>query len=146
MPGIMFSFGLFATLWAGLVIGVSFIATPALFRAGTITRESGIDAVAAIFSVFTRIEVAMALGLIGLAVLARPLPLMVWGLVAIALLAVAVENLALMPVMSERAARIAGGTELPASNAHMMFVLAEALKTLALLAVPLALLVSRPAG
>jgi len=136
--------GLYAAVWAGLVGGVSFVAAPALFRAGSITRERGIDAVSAIFSVFSLIEALLASGLIVLALVARPVPVLVWFLVAAVVAIVAVENLVLMPAMAERTALVVSGADLPASSMHLYFVMAEAAKAAMLLALPVALLVWRP--
>lgn len=55
-------------LWAGLVLGLSFIETPLKFRAPGITRELGLGIGSLVFTTLNRIELGLAL----MVLVARP--------------------------------------------------------------------------
>lgn len=122
-----------AFVWAGLVIGLSFIETPLKFQAPGITRELGLGIGRLVFSALNRIEIGLSLITILVAVLWRPLALP-RILLAFVLFLVLLQTAWLLPVLDARAMLLVdGGVEPPPSYHHVMFIVVEALKVVSLL-------------
>ncbi|HTV17207.1 MAG TPA: hypothetical protein VMG12_01010 [Polyangiaceae bacterium] len=120
-------------LWAGLVLGLSFVETPLKFRAPGITRELGLGIGRLVFATLNRIELVLAVAV-----------LLAWwperrrwstrGLLAGLGAILLAQTLWLLPVLDARAlAMIAGETLVPSSH-HVLFVIVEAVKLGLLLA------------
>ena len=114
-------------LWAGLVLGLSFIETPLKFRAPGITRELGLGIGSLVFTTLNRIELGLAL-----------VVLVVWwpsarrwsvrGLLIALGAILAAQTLWLLPALVARAAAIIAGSRPEASSLHQLFVGLELLK------------------
>lgn len=120
-----------ALVWLGLVVGVSFIATPAKFLAPTLDLAVALDVGRHTFAVFAIVETVAATLLVGLT-----LPL--WRHTHVALasavvaLAVLLQQFWLLPLLDARVdAILAGGAPGP-SSLHAGYVALEALKVLGL--------------
>ncbi len=125
-----------AFIWLGLVLGVSFLATPVKFRAETLTLPVALDVGRATFHAFGRIEWVLSALLLALAIGFRgslePLDwLLILGVIAI----VVVESLVLIPRLDLRVESIIAGRPPPESRLHLVYVLAEVVKAVALAAV-----------
>lgn len=107
--------------WAGLLFGVSFLATPVKFQAPSLALSVGIDVGRYTFLWLNRLEWA------GVALLAfllwrgtRSLSVRTAG-AAIALI-VAVETWWLLPLLDERAQIVIDGGEAPPSRLHQVYI------------------------
>jgi hypothetical protein len=122
---------LYCAVWAGIVIGVSFIATIAKFAAPSLTRPVALEVGAHTFAMLARIEwgLAAALALLILAAGIDRLRLVLFILIA-AILATAA--LWLYPQLNARAALVVARQPLPPSPLHAFSVAAESLKVLLL--------------
>ncbi|MBL0935434.1 MAG: hypothetical protein IBJ07_11875 [Rhizobiaceae bacterium] len=120
-----------AVLWLGLLLGVSFIATPVKFAAPTLTLPVALDVGRVTFGLFSKIEWAMALLLLVNVVAARPSRTVV-GATVITGLIVFFQALYLLPVLDERIAAVIAGSPQPASAHHAVYVWLEAAKALLL--------------
>lgn len=130
----MSSCSLFAALcllWAGMIIGVSFIATPAKFLAPSLTLPVGLDVGRHTFAVFAKVEWVMAITCAVLALLGdiRWKALTVVTLVAILL---GVQARALIPELDRRVAAYMAGQIPPASILHRVYIGTELLKLVVL--------------
>jgi len=126
-----------ALVWAGMVLGVSFVATPAKFLAPSLPLPIAIDVGRHTFRTFGRIELALMV-LFGLRaeVSARPLAL-VPGFIVLA------QALWLRPRLGARTQSIIeGGVAPPSSKLHFAYVACEAVKLSVLLV--LGLTTARP--
>ena len=121
-----------ALLWAGMVLGVAFVAVPAQFEA-SIARPVGIDIARHVFASLGRVELAAAAATIVLALLLRPGRLL-WGLLVLVWLIVALETIWLLPVLDARADQVLQGEEPPPGPWHGLFAVSEVAKLGALLA------------
>lgn len=122
-----------AALWAGAVLGGSFIAAPAKFRT-KLTVPQLLQVGWAQFHALAKAEMVLAALLVAAVLWLRPGD---WWMLAIPILVFAVQQLALMPALDRRTkARIEGGNAAP-SRLHLSFVLLEALKFVSLLGVAL---------
>ncbi|MCW5716877.1 MAG: hypothetical protein KIS68_03485 [Bauldia sp.] len=121
-----------ALLWAGLLLGVSFLATPVKFTAQSLTLPVALDVGQATFHLLAKIEwVALAL-LVITAVSAR-LPLWHFAVIALVAACLLVQTLALLPSLDARVAAIIAGEAVPASSLHLAYVACEMLKLILLL-------------
>jgi hypothetical protein len=125
-------------VWAGLLIGVSFVATPAKFLAPNLPLAQALDVGRWTFHVLAWIEwalvavVALLLALtwrsggvrIGLAA----------GLVAMAVTVLAAESLVLRSLLDARVVRIIAGESVPTSPWHNVYIALEALRLALILA------------
>ncbi|HWO19809.1 MAG TPA: hypothetical protein VNO30_13580 [Kofleriaceae bacterium] len=125
-----------ALLWAGLVLGVSFLATPVKFQAPSLSLAVGLDVGRHTFAASHQVQLLLAAILLGAAALARAPrgALVLFATAAVVLLA---QHLALLPVLDARAQIwIDGGTP-DGPSPHVAYVALEALKVLLLIAASL---------
>lgn len=120
-----------ALVWLGLVVGVSFIATPAKFLAPTLDLAVALDVGRQTFGVFAVVEIAAAITLGVLLLFARRQAAIVL-LGAAVVLVVALEQVWLLPVLDDRVEIIMQGGVPEASALHGAYVAVEGLKLLLL--------------
>lgn len=124
--------GALILLWAGVLIGVSFLAAPAKFAAASLSLPVAMDVGRQEFGILDLVEIAFAALTLALATLLRPQPA-IWLGIALAALIVAAQALWLLPVLDTRAALIIRGGTPPPAPWHTIYVVAEVLKLLILL-------------
>ncbi len=132
-----------ALIWLGMLIGVSFLATPVKFVVHDLSLPVALQVGQATFALFARIEWALAVLLCGLCLWTarkRPFVLVLTALIAAAVLAQAVW---LLPALDARVTEIVTGGAPPPSPHHTLYAALEGLK--AVLLVALAVLVLRRA-
>ena len=121
-------------IWAGLSIGVAFLATPAKFLAPSLTLPVALDVGRQTFQVYSQTELVLLFALVVLGGWSKSkgrwyLILAIPGLVVVA------QALWLLPALDHRVSAIeTGATHLPPSNLHRVYVAAEAAKVVSLLA------------
>jgi hypothetical protein len=131
-----------ALLWAGMVIGVSGLATPAKFSAQSLSLPVALDVGRVTFHLFSRIEWGLAAILI-LAALTANLPCLLLLPIGFVAVVVALQAIWLLPALDAAVAiTITGGTP-PASAHHIWYIVTEAAKLVALLAIGLGAMVWR---
>lgn len=124
-----------ATLWLGLLIGVSFLATPVKFLAPSLTLATALEVGRATFALLVHVEWGLAVLLALAAAWAgrwgawRGL----WACIVVAWLILAAESLWLLPILDERAGRIIAAEAPGPSWHHRLYVALEAAKVLILL-------------
>jgi hypothetical protein len=120
-------------LWAGLSLGVAFLATPVKFLAPSLTLPVALDVGRHTFSIYNRAELALLFALILLGVRSR-----LWRRRYFALsvpgVIVAAQATWLIPALDARVAAILAGQTPPASSLHALYIGAELAKVLWLLA------------
>jgi hypothetical protein len=122
----------FLLLWAGVVIGVSFLAAPAKFAAPSLTLPVAMEVGREEFGVLNLVEVGFAVVTLALAFLVRP-SRPTWVGLGLAAAIVALQGLWLLPVLDARAEMIMEGQTPPAAPWHTVYVVLEVTKLLALL-------------
>jgi hypothetical protein len=124
--------GALIMLWAGVLIGVSFLAAPAKFGAPGLSLPIAMEIGRREFGALNLVEIAIAVVALALAAYARP-ERAIWLGLGLAALIVALQWLWLLPLLDARAELIIqGGTPEPALW-HALYIGAEVLKLLALL-------------
>ncbi len=125
-----------AYTWLGLVLGVSFLATPIKFRAQSLTLPVALDVGRTTFHAFGKLEWVLGLALAVLAITVRSsLDPLDWVLVIGVILIVAIESFVLIPRLDLRVEAIIAGQTPPESKLHLVYVAAEAVKAVALVAI-----------
>jgi len=119
-------------LWAGVVIGVSFLAAPAKFAAPSLTLPVAMEVGRQEFFVLNLVEAGFAVLTLALAFLARPARA-IWLGLGLAVVIVALQGLWLLPLLDARAELIMEGQTPPAAPWHMVYIVLEVTKLLALL-------------
>jgi hypothetical protein len=116
---------LLTTLWAGLVLGISFIAQPAKFATPQLPKPIALAAGRQMFRAMHLAEGALAVSAIVLLMLAgSPRLWPIFGAVLMLLLQIFV----LMPPLSDRVDARLAGRELPGSGWHGAFAVTEVAK------------------
>ena len=123
-----------AYVWLGLVLGVSFLATPIKFRAKSLTRPVALDVGRTTFHAFGKLEWVLSVVLVIVTVQNRgALEPVDWFLIGLVLVIVFGQTLWLIPRLDVRVQAISDGEELPRSHLHSVYAGAEAAKALVLL-------------
>jgi len=121
-----------ALVWAGMLIGVSFVATPIKFSAPGLSLPVALEVGRVTFHLFTRIEWGLAAVLFLASVSGTS---WVRSTLAVLLAGVVVAQAAwLLPALDARLAATVAGNPPPPSSYHMLYALAEAAKLLLLVA------------
>ncbi|MGD9804055.1 MAG: hypothetical protein AB7O71_12185 [Hyphomicrobiaceae bacterium] len=125
-------------IWAGLLFGVSFVATPAKFMAQSLPIAQALDIGRWTFHVLAWIEwgfVAIVAALLGLAWRSPHAHIgLVISLVAVVIIVLATETFALRPLLDARVIRIIAGESVSPSLWHNGYIALEGLKFLLVLA------------
>ena len=120
-------------LWLGLTIGISLIAVPEIFTAGSVSRPQALDAASVVFSALSRTElVALVILLITVRFSGRARAL--WAYVSLLALIVLAQSAWLLPELAARAQQITAGIEPDPSPAHAIYAALEIAKILLLIA------------
>jgi hypothetical protein len=124
-------------VWAGVLLGVSFIATPAKFLAPSLPMAQALDVGRWTFHVLSLVEW-------GFAAAAATLLVMAWraervhgsivALIAVVVLVMAAETFALRPLLDARVLQIMTGESVPPSPLHNVYIGLEALRLILILA------------
>jgi len=114
-------------LWAGMVLGISFLEAPVKFRAPSLTLPVGLDVGRQVFGAFSKVELALALLALLISLRSRPGRLIRVSL-AVVVVIVAAQALWLLPLLDARVeVYLTGGTPRPAPY-HVVYTLLEGLK------------------
>lgn len=119
--------------WLGMVLAISFLEAPLKFRAPGVTLPIGLGIGRIVFRALNVVEVVLALGLLGTVVFSSPTTGVLVSAVTTTVI-LAVQLLAVRPVLSRRSDRVLAGEELPRSRGHYAYVALECAKVFALLA------------
>ncbi len=121
-----------AAVWFGILVGVSFIATPAKFLAPSLSLPVALDVGRHTFAVFNRTEWILSATLCGLVLFGARSRLSVIGVVILVALVLA-ETVWLLPLLDSRVGLIIAGQQPAPSNLHMIYIVCEVAKLLSLL-------------
>jgi len=122
------------SLWAGLLIGVCFIATPAIFRAPSLSLPAALDAGRTTFARWNAIE-WLLLGMMVLAmVFTRPGAFAIASAGALDILFL-IQSMILLPALNNRVATIIAGKKPPPASDRLLYITIDVLKLCILAAV-----------
>ena len=128
MTKIFFEFTVIISLiWAGMILGISFLEAWIKFHAPTLTKAVGLDVGRTVFRGFHNVQLVLALLLVITVILANPLH-HIWLLTLVALIILAVQMIVLFPRLNKRTTAIIAGQLLPVSYTHTCYGILEIIK------------------
>jgi hypothetical protein len=126
-------------LWAGMVLGISFLETPVKFTAPSVTLPIGLDVGRHVFGMFNKFEIAWALLSCGLMLSVGVRRTARLPLIAAACI-VGLQTVWLLPVLDARVGLILSGQTPPPAPYHLIYVVLEVIKLICLVATGMACL------
>jgi hypothetical protein len=122
---------LYCACWAGIVVGVSFIATIAKFNAPSLTRPVALDVGAHTFAMLCRIEWGLY-ALLALMIVVAGFGRLRVTLLVLLLAILLVDSFWIFPQLNARTALVIAGQPLPPSPLHSIAVASQSAKVLLL--------------
>lgn len=121
------------TLWIGLLLGISFMATPIKFKAPSLTLPVALDVGRATFGLFSRVEQFLAVFLGAIYVV---FDRAIWPLILVVSLVglVVLQAAWLLPSLNRRVGLVIAGETVPPSRTHVAYGAMEVLKLIMLVA------------
>jgi hypothetical protein len=126
-------FAVVCLLWAGIVIGISFIEAPVKFRTPTLSRIVAFDVGRTVFRASQWVQLGFGLLALGVAFLG-PAPRRAWACFLLAAGTLVLQTVWIFPVLDARAQTIIAGGAPAGASPHALYGALEVLKVLALLA------------
>ncbi len=124
----------FAYVWLGMVLGVSFLATPIKFRAESLTMPVALDVGRTTFHAFGKVEWVLTAVLVVISFRVRSgLEPVDWLLIGLMVVIVVAQAGWLIPRLDLRVEAIIADNPLPPSHLHMVYAGTEGTKALTLL-------------
>jgi len=118
-------------IWLGMILGISFLETPVKFKAPSVTLEIGLDVGRQVFDVFNKVECALAIAMMILIVIIRQKDRLVIFL-GVVWSSLVLQTFWLLPILDDRVELILQGQTPAPSSLHMVYVVLEVLKAVAL--------------
>jgi len=120
-----------AAIWFGMLLGVSFLATPAKFLAPSLSLAIALDVGRHTFSVFNKVEWLLSVAMM-VTVLVGDRSWHGKSAAGAVVLLVAAETFWLLPLLDQRVGMIIAGQQPPPSKLHNLYIAFELGKLLAL--------------
>lgn len=118
-------------IWLGMILSISFLETPVKFTAPSVTLEIGLDVGRQVFGVFNKVECALAIAMMILIVIIRQKDRLVIFL-GVVWSSLVLQTFWLLPILDDRVELIFQGQTPAPSSLHMVYVVLEVLKAVAL--------------
>ncbi|MBV8550565.1 MAG: hypothetical protein JOY54_04640 [Acidobacteriaceae bacterium] len=115
------------TVWAGIIIGVSLIATPVKFQAPSLTMPVGVEIGRYTFRLLARVELCLLIASIVAASVAQP-RWITTVVLALVIVECALQRYWLLPVLDDRVSQILAGGTPSFSIHHRLCAVIEAIK------------------
>lgn len=114
-----------AVVWFGLILGISFIATPVKFQAETLSLPAALDVGRHTFAASHLVQLVLgallALGALGMTARVRVLLLATLGILVL-------QHVVLLPILDARATAVIAGTPPTGTSPHTLYVVLEVAK------------------
>jgi hypothetical protein len=114
-------------LWAGAIIGLSFIATPVKFQAPDLTMPVALEVGRATFGLFSNVELGFLIAIAIAAVVARARGIVV-AIAGIAGVLLLLERWWLLPELDARVSQILGGGAVTFAASHWIYAVFDVCK------------------
>lgn len=133
-PALIVLSAMVSALWLGMLVGVSFLATPVKFLAPSLTLPVALDVGRQTFGVFNKVELGFCFVLVAMVLFGKLGRLTVVAVVVTASI-VLFEAVWLLPVLDQRVGAILAGNALAPSTHHRLYIALESVKSIALMIV-----------
>lgn len=130
-------------IWAGMILGISFLEAPVKFTAPSLTLAVGLDVGRHVFQAFNKIEIVFGTLLLILMVKSK-FTFIVNSLFAVVLFLLILECFWLLPVLDERALLLIAGKIPERESPHVWYILFDAVKVVSLIAIGLVIMKKLP--
>src|SRR5687767_9504926 len=120
-------------VWAGMVLGISFLEAPVKFTTPSLTLAVGLDVGRHVFGAFNKVEIGAAFLVAALLFKAHPVRA-VWLPASAVLIVVFLQSVWLLPVLDARVEMILQKQMPPPAPFHLLYIGLELLKLVSLLA------------
>lgn len=129
-----------ALLWAGMILGISFLESWVKFRAPSLTKAVGLDVGRTVFRFFHNVQTLLIFVVIGLSLFAQ-FSIADWLLLSGLIVILSMQLFWLFPQLNHRANFIIAGGSPPPSPVHSFYGAAEVAKFSLLLIISVKLLI-----
>ncbi len=119
-------------IWFGAIGAISFMEAPLKFTAPNITLALGLGIGRIVFQTLNKIEIVLAIVLIISVFMQRPKGQSWIYFLSIASVLLLLETVWLLPALDERTIQVISGNAPPFSNAHIVYIVFDAIKFLSL--------------
>lgn len=119
-------------IWAGMLIGISFLEAPLKFQAPNVTLAIGLGIGRLVFGTLNKVEIVFAVSLAVLYWMTNP-PITLKVLLISILLILSIQSIWLLPILDARAEEIIEGIVPSQKSPHLYYVAGEAAKLLLLI-------------
>jgi len=120
-----------ALLWAGMILGISFLESWVKFRAPTLTKAIGLDVGRTVFNSFHKVQCILLMGIILISIFIK-LTLINWQIVGMLIIIFILQLAWLFPTLNQRVNAILAGEKPQNSHAHKVYGIFEIAKFLIL--------------
>jgi hypothetical protein len=127
------AFLILTTLWAGAILGLSFVATPVKFQAPSLVLPVALEIGRYTFRLFANVELLFLIASAAAACFARPRRLVALALGTAGVLLL-LQRWWLLPELDQRVSRILAGAPVAFSSAHWLYAAFDAFKITLLVA------------
>jgi len=122
---------LLMALWAGAIIGLSFIATPVKFQAPHLTMPVALEVGRYTFALFSNVELGFLIAIVIAAVFARPRPIVI-AILAVVATQLLLERWWLLPELDARVSQILAGGAITLTSSHWIYAAFDVCKAVLL--------------
>jgi hypothetical protein len=126
-------------VWVGMLLAISFLEAPLKFRAPNVTRQIGLGIGRLVFRALNTVEVAFAT-VVAAIILSSPPSAGAFVTFLIAFAMLAIQLIAVRPLLNRRSDMVLAGLDAPRSRGHYAYVGLEVVKVIALAAAGILLL------
>lgn len=131
-PGLRAAMLMTVFVWAGMLLGISFLEAPLKFQAPSVTLAIGLGIGKLVFGTLNKIEIFYCISLVIMGLLVKPSSMFRYMLGFIAVILI-VQTFWLLPVLDNRAEIIISGGVPSEKSPHFIYVAAEAVKLICLI-------------
>ncbi len=121
-----------ALLWAGMILGISFLESWVKFRAPTLVKSIGLDVGRTVFRFFHGAQCGLLLIFVFLSIIIK-FWIVQWAAIAILTGILALQIIWLFPILSQRVDKILAGDTISDSYTHTFYGILEIAKFLILI-------------
>jgi len=125
-------FLLLLTFWSGMVLGVSFLATPVKFQVPSLTLQTAVEIGWYTFRLLARVELVFLLAALLLTTIQKPQKKTIVVSVLV-MVVMALQRYWLLPVLDDRVSQLLTGRTLTSSIHHLLYAMTEAIKIMLLI-------------
>lgn len=123
---------LITLLWAGMILGISFLESWVKFRTPSLIKKVGLDVGKTVFSFFHKIQNILLILIIGLGFAAH-VSSAKWVMVSGLIIIVCAQFFWLLPELNQRVDTIIEGKSLSPSRVHLFYGISEVFKLVLLI-------------